>query len=91
MYWLMTCLMVLILTAGTVAVSVAEVSTPPQTVKGNLLTIEGDVYMIRDVLGRFIRVRVNKNTKQERVLAPGEQVEARILQDGRALSIKHAQ
>ena len=88
MHLLLTCVIVVLLSAGTVAASEPELATPPQTVKGNLLTIEGNVYMIRDVLGRFIRLRVTKSTKGNRALAPGENIEAQISPEGQALSIR---
>lgn len=66
----------------------AQAVPPSQTLKGQLLTIKGEVYVLRDATGRFVRVRVDKNTKRERPLVPGEKIEAQMSPDGRALSIK---
>jgi hypothetical protein len=48
------------------------------------------VYVVRDVFGRLVRLRVNKETKRERLVVPGEKVEVEMMPDGRALSIKPA-
>ncbi len=69
----------------------AQPAVSPQVIKGELLSIKGEVYLIRDVFGRLIRLRVNKDTKRERLVVPGEKVEVEMMPDGRALSIKPAQ
>jgi hypothetical protein len=66
----------------------AQDVSPAQIVKGELLSINGQVYLVRDLSGRFVRVRVDKDTKRERLIVPGEKIEAQIASDGHALSVK---
>jgi hypothetical protein len=49
--------------------TMAQVETSPQTIKG-------DVYVIKDISGRFMYLHVDTNTKRERMLVPGERVVA---------------
>lgn len=69
----------------------AQPAASPQVIKGELLSIKGEVYLVRDVFGRLVRLRVNKDTKRERLVVPGEKVEVEMMPDGRALSIKPVQ
>ena len=68
---------------------------PSQTVRAQLFAIQGHggmfVYVLRDSMGRFHRVRVDAQTKRDRPLVPGEWVEVQIASDGRAISIQPAQ
>lgn len=66
----------------------AQPAIPPLTVRGDLLTIKGDTYVIRDISGLLRQLRVDKETKQERLIVPGEKIEVQVSSDGRALSIK---
>lgn len=66
----------------------AQPTPPPLTVRGDLLTIKGDTYVIRDISGLLRQLRVDKETKQERLIVPGEKVEVLVSSAGRALSIK---
>jgi hypothetical protein len=69
----------------------AQSAPPSQTLKGELsakqFTVQGEVYVLREVAGRFVRVRVDKDTKKVRPLLAGEKVEVQMSQDGRALSL----
>ena len=58
--------------------------------KGQLFSIQGDGYVLLDAAGRFVTVRVDKNTKRDRPLVTGEKIEAQVSRDGRALSVKPA-
>jgi len=69
----------------------AQTAPPLQTLKGQLFAIQGEVYVLRDATGRFVRVRVDKETKKVRPLVAGEKIEAQVSQDGRALSLRLAQ
>lgn len=64
---------------------------PSQAVRAQLFAIEGHgqtfVYVLRDSMGRFHRLRVDAQTKRDRPLVPGEWVDVQIAPDGRALSI----
>ncbi len=56
----------------------AQIETSLQTIKGDLLSIKGDVYVIKDVSGRLVYLHVDKNTKRERMVVPGERIEADV-------------
>ncbi|MGH7205446.1 MAG: hypothetical protein ACREI2_04475 [Nitrospiraceae bacterium] len=84
-------LTVMALSAGTMeSICAAQQDAAPQTVKGDLLTIKGDVYVIKDQFGRLVRLRINEETKKERLVVPGERIEVEMWPDGRAVSIKSA-
>jgi hypothetical protein len=61
--------------------TMAQVETSPQTIKGDLLSIKGDVdvYVIKDISGRLVYFHVAKNTKRERMLVPGERIVADVI------------
>jgi hypothetical protein len=60
------------------ALAQPQIETPLQTIKGDLLSIKGDVYVIKDVSGRLVYLHVDKNTKRERMVVPGERIEADV-------------
>jgi hypothetical protein len=62
-----------------------------QTIKGDLLFIKGDVYVVKDISGRFVYLRVDKNTKQARMLVPGERIEADVIPGERVVTLRPAQ
>jgi hypothetical protein len=62
-----------------------------QTIKGDLLFIKGDVYVVKDISGRFVYLRVDKNTKQARMLVPGERIEADVIPGERVITLRPAQ
>ncbi len=61
------------------------------TIQGVLTIIKGDVYTMRDLFGRFVQFRVDKNTRRERLMVPGERVEVQMTPDHRAIAIKPIQ
>jgi len=65
-----------------------EVST--QTIKGDLLSIKGDVYVIKDIFGRLVYLYVDTNTKRERMLVPGERIEADVIIGERVVALRPA-
>ena len=68
----MSCMIVLLFGLCLVVPSaMADVEMSPLTVKGDLLSIKGDVWVIKDSFGRLVYLHVDKNTKRERVLLPG--------------------
>ena len=69
----------------------AQPTISPTTVKGDLLTIKGDTYLLRDLSGVLRRIKVDKNTEKERFVVPGEKIEVQVSPDGRAISIKPVQ
>lgn len=45
------------------------------------------IYVLRDTMGRFHRLRVDAQTKRDRPLVPGEWVDVQVAPDGRAVSV----
>ncbi len=71
---------------------VADAQIPgPQTVKGDVLKMDGEFYVVKDVAGKEIRLHVDKTTELEGSFKAGDQIEARATEKDHALSIKHAQ
>ncbi|HJU05788.1 MAG TPA: hypothetical protein VJ692_11610 [Nitrospiraceae bacterium] len=64
----------------------------PQTIKGDLLKIDGEFYTVHDTSGHDVRLHVDKTTKLEGGLdfITGDKVEVRVTDTGHALSMKHA-
>ena len=75
-----SCMIVLLFSLSLVVPSaMAQLDTSLQTIKGDLLSIKGDVYLVKDISGRFVYLHVDKNTKRERLLVPGEKIEADVI------------
>jgi hypothetical protein len=70
--------------------AMADVVTSPLTIKGDLLSIKGDVWVIKDIFGRLVYLHVDKNTKRERVLVPGEKIEADVIIGERVVALRPA-
>jgi len=68
----------------------AQVETSPLTIKGDLLSIKGDVWVIKDIFGRLVYLHVDKNTKRERLLVPGERIEADVIIGERVVALRPA-
>ena len=51
----------------------------PQTIEGEVLRTEADNYIIRDLSGKEIRLHVDKTTKVDGNLTPGDKVVARVV------------
>ncbi len=62
-----------------------------QTVRGEPVTIKGKEYVVRDSFGRFVRLTVTKETKQDRMILLGDKVEVQMWPNGQAIAIKPAQ
>jgi len=73
-----------------VPIAMAQVEMSPQTIKGDLLSIKGDVYVIKDISGRLVYLHVDKNTKRERMLVPGERIEADVIIGERVIALRPA-
>jgi hypothetical protein len=61
-----------------------------QTIKGDLLAIKGHTYVIRDISGRLVFLQVDKRTKQDRPLLPGEKIEADVIPGEVVVSLRPA-
>jgi hypothetical protein len=73
-----------------VPIAMAQVEMSSQTIKGDLLSIKGDVYLIKDISGRLVYLHVDKNTKRERMLVPGERIEADVIIGERVVALRPA-
>jgi len=65
-------------------------SSAAQTVKGEVLKVDGENYTIKDAPGKEIRIHVDKTTKTQGALKVGDKVEAETTAEGHATSIKAA-
>ena len=70
--------------------AMAQLEMTPLTIKGDLLSIKGDVYVINDIFGRLVYLLVDKNTKRDRMLAPGEKIEADVIIGERVVALRPA-
>jgi hypothetical protein len=70
--------------------AMADSETSPLTIKGDLLSIKGDVWVIKDVFGRLVYLHVDNNTKRERLLVPGERIEADVIIGERVVALRPA-
>ena len=86
-----SCMIVLLFSLSLVVPSaMAQLDTSSQTIKGDLLSIKGDVYLVKDISGRFVYLHVDKNTKRERLLVPGEKIEADVIPGERVIALRPA-
>jgi len=84
-----SCMIVLLFSLSLVVSSaMAQVETSTQTIRGDLLSIKGDVYVIKDISGRLVYLYVDKNTKRERMLVPGERIEADVIIGERVVALR---
>ena len=70
--------------------AMAQVEMSTQTIRGDLLSIKGDVYIIKDIFGRLVYLYADTNTKLERMLVPGERVEADVIIGERVVALRPA-
>ena len=56
------------------------------TVKGTLMTMQGEYYSIKDTDGKEVRVHVDKSTKLDKVLV-GDKVKAYITDKGHTTTL----
>ena len=89
MFRVISCMIVLLFSISIVVPSaMAQLDTSPQTIKGDLLSIKGDVYLVKDTSGRLVYLHVDKNTKRERLLVPGEKIEADMIPGERVIALR---
>ena len=63
-------------------------SATQQMVRGDVLDVEGEHYVIKDISGHEIRLHVNKDTRMEERIKVGDRIEARTNSEGHADSIR---
>jgi hypothetical protein len=61
-----------------------------QTLKGEVLIVTDDFYLIKERNGKGVQVHLDKGTKRSGTIKVGDNVEAQVSGDGRALSIRVA-
>ena len=84
-------LIVLLFSLGLVVPgALAQSEMPLQTIKGDLLSIKGDRYVVKDISGRLVYLQIDKNTKRERLLVPGERIEADVIIGERVVALRPA-
>jgi hypothetical protein len=77
-------------TSATQAVPTPPLPTPPsqQTIKGDVLNIEGEYLVVKDMSGHEIRLHMNKDTRTDNNrLKVGDKIAAVVGPDGHAQSI----
>jgi len=68
-----------------------EMAAPgSQAVKGDLLRIDGEFYVVKDTSGKEVRLHVDGTSKLEGTFKAGDKIEAQASDKGHALSIKPA-
>jgi hypothetical protein len=67
----------------------AEPST--QTVKGDLLKIDGEFFVVKDTAGKEVRLHVDKTSQLDGTFKAGDKIEAQATDKNHAGSIKHVQ
>ena len=61
---------------ATVSSAAGDMAAPsPQSIKGDLLKIEGDFYVVKDMSGKETRMHVDKTTKLDGGFKTGDKVE----------------
>lgn len=61
-----------------------------QAVKGDLLRIDGEFYVVKEASGKEVRLHVDGSSKLEGTFKAGDKIEAQASEKGHALSIKPA-
>ena len=70
----------------------ADMGAPStQTIKGDLLKIDGEFYVVKDMAGKEIRLHVDKTTAVDGAIKVGDKVEAQATEKNHAASIRHVQ
>jgi hypothetical protein len=59
-------------------------------VRGDLLKIDGEFYVVKDTSGREVRLHVDTTSRLEGTFKAGDKIEAQATDKGHALSIKPA-
>jgi hypothetical protein len=80
-FMILLCSLIMVIS---VALAQSEISPPQsetsiQTIKGDLLSVKGSRYVVHDISGRLVYFQVDNNTKRERMVVPGERIEADVM------------
>ena len=83
--------MILGVGVATVSSAAGDMAAPgPQSIRGDLLKIEGDFYVVKDMSGKETRMHVDQTTTLDGGFKTGDKVEAQVTDKGHAFSINHA-
>ena len=61
------------------------------TIKGEVLRVEGDTYFVKGQDGKEVRLRTDGSTQRSGVISQGDRIEAKVNDQNLALSIRSAQ
>jgi hypothetical protein len=61
-----------------------------QTIKGDLLRIDGGFYMVKDTAGKEIRLHVDKTSQLDGTFKAGDKIEAQATEKGHASFVRPA-
>ena len=61
--------------------------TSERTIRGDVLWIEGEYVVVKDVTGHQVRLHINGDSKLEEKLKTGERIEARVTAEGHVISM----
>ena len=84
----------LVLSVGVASLSYAagDMTAPStQTVIGDLLKVDGEFYVVKDMAGKEIRLHADKTTTLDGAIKAGDKVEAQATEKNHAVSIRHVQ
>jgi hypothetical protein len=68
----------------------AKEASSAQTVNGEVLKIEGENYVVKDAMGKEVKLHVSPETKKDGDIKVGDKIEAQADATGHAISIKAA-
>ncbi|RPH78205.1 MAG: hypothetical protein EHM80_10815 [Nitrospiraceae bacterium] len=62
-----------------------------QTIKGEVLRVEGDTYFVKGQDGKEVRLRTDNTTQKSGMISRGDRIEANVNEQNLALSIRSVQ
>ncbi len=62
-----------------------------QTIKGDLLKIDGEFYVVKDTAGKEIRLHVDKTSQLDGTFKAGDKIEVQATEKNHAVSIRDVQ
>ena len=65
-----------------------DVGGADETLQGEVLKIDGDRYMVRDISGNNVSFRIDERTKMEVTPKVGDKIEALVTEGGQARNVK---
>jgi translation initiation factor IF-1 len=75
------------LAAEPVSATSSPATSTLQTVKGDILNIEGDQMVVKDISGHEVRLHISNETRMDRVKV-GDKVHAVVTADGHAQTVQ---